>query len=248
MTAAANSHRATAPLPAHVAIIMDGNGRWAKARGLPRTAGHKKGAEALRNLLKESRELGIHYLTIYAFSSENWNRSAEEVGDLMQLLGFYLDRELSTLTDNNIRLKVIGNLSQMSDKLRQKIRDAEAATAANNGFTLTVALSYGARGEMVEAMRNIAQEVQDGTLEIDAIDENLITNHLFTAELPDPDLLIRTGGEQRLSNFLLWQQAYTELYFSDVYWPDFSITHFQAALDDYASRERRYGATPEIRA
>lgn len=240
---AAPANSAEQQLPRHVAIIMDGNGRWAKSRGLPRTAGHKRGAEALRELLAECKGLGIQYLTIYAFSSENWNRPESEVSDLMQLLSFYLEREQKTLNENGIRLKVIGDLSQMDAKTREKIRKAEESTGANTRFQLTVALSYGARGEMVHAVREIAAQVQAGILNPDAIDETLIDNHLFTAGLPDPDLLIRTGGEQRLSNFLLWQQAYTELFFTSVYWPDFSIGHFKEALLEYARRERRYGTT-----
>lgn len=242
MTAAPASP-AEQQLPRHVAIIMDGNGRWAKSRGLPRTAGHKRGAEALRELLTECKGLGIQFLTIYAFSSENWNRPESEVSDLMQLLSFYLEREQKTLNENGIRLKVIGDLSQVDGKTREKIRKAEASTAANSRFLLTVALSYGSRDEMVHAVREIATQVQAGTLNPDAIDETLIDSHLFTAGLPDPDLLIRTGGEQRLSNFLLWQQAYTELFFTSVYWPDFSIGHFKEALHEYARRERRYGTT-----
>jgi undecaprenyl diphosphate synthase len=242
MTAAA-APSAQQQLPDHVAIIMDGNGRWAKARGLPRTAGHKKGAEALRNLLLECEGLGIHYLTIYAFSSENWNRPQHEVSDLMQLLRFYLERELKTLIKNGIRLKVIGDLSQLDAGTRKKIAQAEEKTAANSTFQLTVALSYGARNEMVYAMRQIAKQIQQGNIQPHDIDEAMVSNHLHTTGLPDPDLLIRTGGEQRLSNFLLWQQAYTELFFTPVFWPDFSIEHFKTALAEYGKRERRYGTT-----
>ena len=242
MTAPA-AHPAPQKAPQHVAIIMDGNGRWAKERGLPRVAGHKKGAEALRQLLVECRDLGIGYLTIYAFSSENWNRPQTEVNDLMQLLRFYLERELKTLNENGIRLKVIGDLSQVDASVRKQIEAAEKATAANGQFQLTVALSYGARGEMIHAMRDIAAKVQNGEISPENIDEVTIASHLFTTGLPDPDLLIRTGGEQRLSNFLLWQSAYTELLFTPVYWPDFSPERFKEALDEYARRERRYGNT-----
>lgn len=242
MTAAA-APTAQQQLPAHVAIIMDGNGRWAKSRGLPRTAGHKKGAEALRSLLVECQGLGIRYLTIYAFSSENWNRPQTEVSDLMQLLRFYLEHELKTLIKHGICLKVIGDLSQVDTATRKKINDAEARTSQNSKFQLTVALSYGARSELTHAVQRIAARVADGTLNIDAIKEDTISAHLYTADLPDPDLLIRTGGEQRLSNFLLWQQAYTELFFTEVFWPDFSIEHFKSALAEYTKRERRYGTT-----
>lgn len=231
-------------IPAHVAIIMDGNGRWAKARGLPRIAGHKKGAEALRSLLFECEELGIRYLTIYAFSSENWNRPQTEVSDLMQLLRFYLEREIKTLIKKGIRLRVIGDMSQLEETTRKHIAAAEAATEAGTRFQLTVALSYGARGEMVQAVRHMAQAIAEGKLTPEMIDESTISGHLYTQGTPDPDLLIRTGGEQRLSNFLLWQQAYTELFFTQVFWPDFSIEHFKEALAEYAKRERRYGTTP----
>jgi undecaprenyl diphosphate synthase len=242
MTAAA-AHTAEQQLPAHVAIIMDGNGRWAKSRGLPRTAGHKKGAEALRNLLVECQDMGIRYLTIYAFSSENWNRPQTEVSDLMQLLRFYLEKELRTLIKHGIRLKVIGDLSQVEPSIRKQIATAEEKSAHNDRFQLTVALSYGARNELAQATRCIAEKVKSGTLNAEDITEETISEHLYTAALPDPDLLIRTGGEQRLSNFLLWQQAYTELFFTPVFWPDFGIEHFKQALEEYAKRERRYGTT-----
>lgn len=232
-----------ARLPAHVAIIMDGNGRWAQSRGLPRTAGHKKGAETLRSLLVECQDMGIRYLTIYAFSSENWNRPQTEVSDLMQLLRFYLEKELRTLIKHGIRLKVIGDLSQVEPAIRKQIEKAEARTAENDRFQLTVALSYGARNEILQAVQTIADAVQRGDLAAGDVTEDTISQHLYTADLPDPDLLIRTGGEQRLSNFLLWQQAYTELFFTPVFWPDFSIEHFKTALDEYAKRERRYGTT-----
>lgn len=242
MTAAA-AQTGEQQLPAHVAIIMDGNGRWAKARGLPRTAGHKKGAEALRNLLVECQDIGVRYLTIYAFSSENWNRPQPEVSDLMQLLRFYLERELRTLVKHGIRLKIIGDLSQVEPGIRKQIEDAERKTASNSRFQLTVALSYGARSELLQATRSIAEKVKNGELRAEDVTEQTISEHLYTAGLPDPDLLIRTGGEQRLSNFLLWQQAYTELFFTPVFWPDFSIEHFKIALAEYAKRERRYGTT-----
>lgn len=229
--------------PTHVAIIMDGNGRWAKARGLPRIAGHKKGAESLRGLLQECETLGVRYLTIYAFSSENWNRPQDEVSDLMQLLRYYLEREIHTLLKNGIRLRVIGDRSLLEETTRKQVAEAEAATAGGTRFELVVALSYGARGEMVQATRRIAESIAKGEIEPESIDEAMISRHLYTHGLPDPDLLIRTGGEHRLSNFLLWQQAYTELYFTPVFWPDFSVQHFKDALAEYAKRERRYGTT-----
>lgn len=231
-------------IPTHVAIIMDGNGRWAKARGLPRTAGHKKGADILRNLLPECQKLGVKYLTIYAFSSENWNRPAPEVSDLMQLLRFYLEREIKALHKNNIRLRVIGNIAKLDERTRKLVTEAEALTAANTSLTLTVALSYGAREELTLAVKAIATAIQHGKLTPDAITETTVSEYLYSKDLPDPDLLIRTGGEQRLSNFLLWQQAYTELFFTPVLWPDFSTEHLQQAIADFARRERRYGNAP----
>ena len=230
-------------LPRHVAIIMDGNGRWAKARGLPRTAGHKKGADALRTILNACRDSGVQYLTIYAFSSENWKRPSEEISDLMQLLQHYLHRELESLHENKVRLRFIGDLTPLAADIRRQIDDAEALTERNLAFNLTIALSYGSRQELARAMRKLAQQVKEGTLEPDVINEEHLTYALDTANMPEPDLLIRTGGEQRLSNFLLWQSAYTELYFTPVLWPDFDKMHFKAALDDYATRERRYGTT-----
>ncbi len=229
--------------PRHVAIIMDGNGRWAKSRGLPRTAGHKKGAEALRRTLNAAKDAGINYLTIYAFSSENWKRPAEEVGDLMQLLQHYLQQELQSLHENNVRLRFIGDLSQLNEDIRRIVNDAMMQTAKNTAFNLTVALSYGSQQEIVRAVKKLAVDVEAGKLKSKDIDEKMITDALDTGDLPEPDLLIRTGGEQRLSNFLLWQSAYTEFYFTDALWPDFDLPHFNKALDDYAKRERRYGTT-----
>lgn len=230
--------------PAHVAIIMDGNGRWAKARGLPRVAGHKKGAEALRGLLEACHGLGVKYLTIYAFSSENWNRPQSEVSDLMQLLRYYLQHELKNLIKNSIRLKIIGDTSLLDQETQRQITEGEAATEKGEAFQLIIALSYGARSEMVKAVRDIAKEIAAGRLDPEKVDESVINRHLYTQGIPDPDLLIRTGGEQRLSNFLLWQQAYTELFFTPVFWPDFSVEHFREAIAEYAKRERRYGNTP----
>lgn len=235
----------TRSLPQHVAIIMDGNGRWAKARGLPRTAGHKKGADSLRRTLDACRDAGVKCLTIYAFSSENWKRPADEVSDLMHLLQHYLRQEITSLHETNVRLRFIGDLSQLSQDIRAQVQDAVNTTARNTSFNLTVALSYGSRQEMVRAMRRIAERVKAGTIVPGEITEQTISDVLDTADLPEPDLLIRTGGEQRLSNFLLWQSAYTEFYFSETLWPDFDVTHFSDALKEYASRERRYGTTGE---
>jgi len=228
-------------LPQHVAIIMDGNGRWAKARGLPRIAGHKKGADALRSVMTACRDTGVKYLTIYAFSSENWKRPESEISDLMQLLQHYLQQELDTLHENNVRMRFIGNTSLLDDTTRDKIADATERTARNTEFHLTVALSYGSREEIARAMRKVAENVASGALKAEDITEETVATFLDTADLPDPDLLIRTGGEQRLSNFLLWQSAYTEFYFTDTLWPDFGKEHFAKALEEFARRERRFG-------
>jgi undecaprenyl diphosphate synthase len=228
-------------LPKHIAIIMDGNGRWAKSRGLPRTAGHKKGADALRNVMNACRDAGVQYLTIYAFSSENWKRPTDEVGDLMQLLRLYLERELRELHENGVRLRFIGDLSQLDPGICDQIKSAKEMTSRNTAFNFTVALSYGSRQEIVRAVRSL---VEKGIKPQDITEETL-SAVLDTADLPEPDLLIRTGGEQRLSNFLLWQSAYTEFYFTDVLWPDFDKKHFTDAVEDYAKRERRYGNTGE---
>jgi undecaprenyl diphosphate synthase len=225
--------------PRHVAIIMDGNGRWAKSRNLPRTAGHKKGAEALRRTLDACHDAGIRYLTIYAFSSENWKRPTEEVQDLMQLLQHYLQQELNTLHENNVRLRFIGDLAQLGDDVRRIVNNAVKQTEHNTAFNLTVALSYGGRQEIVRAVKKLAL----ANVKADTITEDTIAQALDTADLPEPDLLIRTGGEQRISNFLLWQSAYTEFYFTEALWPDFDAAQLKKALEEYATRERRYGTT-----
>lgn len=234
-------------VPAHIAIIMDGNGRWAKARNMPRTAGHRKGAEAARALVENAAELGIDYVTLYAFSSENWQRPPEEVNELMELLSFFLDRETQKLHDNNVRLRVIGDRAPLSDSIRGRIESAEALTANNTRLTVVMALSYGSRQEMVRAVRTIAEQVVKGECEVGQIDEAAVSAALDTADIPDPDLLIRTGGNHRISNFLLWQMAYTELFFTDVLWPDFSTETLRSAIDDFAGRERRFGLTTEQR-
>jgi undecaprenyl diphosphate synthase len=229
--------------PAHVAIIMDGNGRWAKARSLPRVAGHKKGADALREIMNGCRDAGVSHLTIYAFSSENWKRPAVEVKDLMELLRHYLGREIATLHKNGIRLRIIGDKTKLAADICKQIDDAEKLTEHNTAFHFNVALSYGARQELTQAMQTLATRIAAGGIKPEEVDENTISSFLYTSGIPDPDLLIRTGGEHRLSNFLLWQSAYTELYFTPTLWPDFSISHLQEALAEYANRERRYGNT-----
>jgi undecaprenyl diphosphate synthase len=234
----------TASPPRHVAIVMDGNGRWAKARGLPRTAGHRKGIEAVRATVQSAKELGISYLTLFGFSSENWKRPTEEVSDLMGLLRFYLRNEVSELKKNGVRLRVIGDRNRLSADIVDLIEHAEKVTAENSDLNLTVALSYGGRQEIVAAAQKLAEEAASGRLNPEEIDEQAFAARLFTTELPDPDLLIRTSGEQRISNFLLWQIAYAELVFLDVLWPDFSRHDLEEAIKAFHGRERRFGAAP----
>jgi undecaprenyl diphosphate synthase len=231
------------PPPRHVAIIMDGNGRWAKARGLPRTAGHRKGADAVRASVKAARELGIGYLTLFGFSSENWRRPAEEVGDLMGLLRFYLRNEIAELHHVGVRLRVIGDRSRLAKDIVELIKKSEEMTKGNTALTLVVALSYGGRQEIVVAARRLAEEAKAGQIDPAQIDEDAFQARLFTDGIPDPDLLIRTSGEQRISNFLLWQAAYAELVFLDVLWPDFSRLHLEDAIRQFNARERRFGGT-----
>ena len=230
--------------PRHVAIIMDGNGRWAAGRGLPRSAGHKKGAEAVQNAISGAISAGVDYLTLYAFSSENWNRPDDEVKDLMGLLRFYLSKEIKRLHKENIRLQVIGSKKRLADDILKMIDKAESLTADNTRLTLVIALSYGSREEIIDAVKQIADDARNGNLAVDAIDEAAVSERLFTSNIPDPDLIIRTSGEQRLSNFLLWQAAYAEFLFLDAYWPDFSEEMFIDAIQCYAKRDRRYGARP----
>lgn len=227
----------------HLAIIMDGNGRWAKARHLPRTAGHKKGAETARAVIEYCAKHDIRHLTLYTFSAENWNRPEEEVSELMNLFRFYLGKELRTLHENNIRMRFIGDLTPLSKDIQQQIEQAEALTANNTALTLCLALSYGSRQEITNATRTIAEKVQAGTIDSTTITPELFSSYLYTADIPDPDLLIRTGGEQRISNYLLWQCAYTELYFTEILWPDFGKEELEQALEDFAQRERRFGHT-----
>lgn len=232
-------------LPRHVAIIMDGNGRWAKNRKKPRLYGHKVGADSVREIVETCREIGIRYLTLYAFSSENWQRPAQEVSGLMSILKKYLQAELPRMQKNDIRLMSIGNRQRLPEPVRQILDDAIEATAGNSQLTLNLALSYGGRDELVRAVKKIGQSCLDGHLEVEAISEEIITTHLDTAALPDPDLLIRTGGEARLSNFLLWQLSYAEIYFTEVMWPEFRRGVFLQAISNYQARERRFGRTGE---
>lgn len=233
----------TQRLPGHIAIIMDGNSRWATQRGLPRVRGHEAGADSVREIVRACGELGIDALTLYSFSTENWARPDDEVQALMTLLASYLRDEQSELMENRVRLRGIGEIDRLPVHVRELLHQAEQLTESNDGLRLTLALSYGSRREIVDAVRRVAQEVRDGTLDPDAIDESTVTGRLYTAGIPDPDLLVRTSGEMRLSNFMLWQLAYTELYVTDVYWPDFRRPHLEQALAAYAKRRRRFGRT-----
>ncbi len=228
-------------IPRHVAIIMDGNGRWAAKRGLPRVAGHRAGAEAVRKILKAAVKEGVEVLTIYAFSSENWRRSEAEVSDLKGLLGYYLERELDELSRQGVRLKLIGDPEAFGPQLLERLQRAVERTAENDRLTLVVALNYGGRSEIAAAARKLASRAVAGELDAEQIDEASLGAELMTSDLPELDLMIRTSGEKRLSNFLLWQAAYAELIFVDTLWPDFDEAAFRAAIEEYAGRQRRFG-------
>lgn len=228
--------------PAHVAIIMDGNRRWARARGMPPVFGHRRGAEAVRRTLEACAREGVRYVTLFAFSSENWRRPSAEVGDLMDLLRNFLRREIEELVKNGMQLRVIGERAGLAPDIRELIASAEARSRANQRLTVVIALNYGSRAEITDAARRLAEAARAGGLDPAAIDEAMLARHLGTVDIPDPDLLIRTSGEQRISNFLLWQLAYTELVFIPVSWPDFDEEHLREALHEYRRRERRYGA------
>lgn len=230
-------------IPEHIAIIMDGNGRWAKAQGLPRTAGHQQGVETVKKITEEATRLGVKYLTLYTFSTENWNRPAAEVAALMGLILDHLEEEI--FMKNNVRFRVIGDQSRLPESVQKRLEECMQRTAQNDKMTMVIALSYSSRWEITQAVQNIAQEIQKGALHVEQITEEYISKHLNTYFMPDPDLLIRTGGELRISNYLLWQCAYTELYFCDTFWPDFDENEFCKAIVDYQSRERRFGKTSE---
>lgn len=230
-----------ADLPRHVAVIMDGNGRWARARGRPRTFGHSQGVEALRRAVEAAGELGIEYLTVFGFSTENWRRPVEEVNALLDLLRLYVARDLERLAREGVRVRVIGARENLAQDIRDIIERAEVRTASNKGLNLTIAFNYGAQGEIVRAVRRIAAEAAAGKIDAGSIDEAKFETYLDTAGLPAPDLLIRTSGEQRMSNFLLWQAAYAELVFLDVLWPDFDRAALERAIDEYRRRDRRFG-------
>ncbi len=235
----ANPIEAPAKQPAHIAIIMDGNGRWAQQRGIPRKLGHRQGAEALRKILEHCQELPfLSHLTVYAFSSENWKRSDTEVNDLMELLAHYLTKEAKKLHEKGVKIRFIGDRTRLADDIHKSLEDVESLTKNNNVFTLVIALSYGSRQEIVRAMKRLA-ELEIAPTEIT---EESVSRVLDTNGIPDPDLLIRTGGDQRLSNFLLWQSAYTELYFTEALWPDFTPDHLRHAIESFSQRERRFGA------
>jgi undecaprenyl diphosphate synthase len=230
-------------IPRHLAIIMDGNGRWAQERMLKRIIGHQKGVETVRTIVEESSRLGIQYLTLFAFSSENWLRPKSEVRSLMALLKKYITRETPLLMKQNIRFNVIGDMEDLPQAVREAVENTVRKTSANNGMVLTLALSYGSRQEIIHAVKKLAAEMAAGTTVIEKLDERSFSGYLYTANLPEPDFLIRTSGEMRISNFLLWQIAYAELYFTEVNWPDFGKEEFHEALRNYQARERRYGLT-----
>ncbi len=232
-------------LPEHIAIIMDGNGRWAKNQGKFRVFGHESGVLSVKDIVEGCVEIGVKYLTVYAFSTENWNRPIDEVNALMELLISTINQEAETLNKNNVRLNAIGDLKSLPQKCIDDLADAMEKTGKNTKCTLTLALSYSAKWEIVDAAKKVAQQVKDGVLSVDQIDENVFANQLSTTNIPDPELMIRTSGEHRVSNFLLWQMAYTELYFTETLWPDFRREDLFEAIVDYQKRERRFGKTSE---
>lgn len=228
-------------IPQHVAIIMDGNGRWARKRGLPRTMGHAQGAKTVEQILEDADHIGIKYLTVYAFSTENWSRPRSEVRSLMNLLRTYMKTSLAKCARNNVKIRVIGDKTRLDEDLQVSIANLERDTAGNTGIQFQIAINYGARDEIVRAVRRMASSVEKGELKPEDITEDVLSDHLDTAGIPDPDLLIRTAGEQRISNYLLWQTAYSEFYFCDCAWPDFDKAELEKAIDAYNHRERRYG-------
>ena len=236
------SREAQGSLPAHVAVIMDGNGRWAKQRHLPRVEGHRNGVESVRTIVRAAGEVGIKYLTLYAFSVENWNRPKDEVDTLMRYLARYLKNEIGELNRSNVRLEAIGQIYRLPEFVQEQLQKTKAALVKNNGLTLILALSYGGRTELVDAVRSIAKEAKEGRIDPAEITEKVVASHLYTRHVPDPDLLIRTSGEMRVSNFLLWQISYAELVVTPTLWPDFRKAQFFDALEEYARRHRRFGA------
>ncbi|WP_414632074.1 MULTISPECIES: isoprenyl transferase [unclassified Clostridium] len=228
-------------IPAHIAIIMDGNGRWAKQRKLPRTMGHRAGMKNIKMMVEESSNLGVKYLTLYAFSTENWKRSKEEVGALMDLVVEFINKEFEELHRNNVKLNSIGDISKLPEKSRAAVENAMYKTRNNTGLTLNIALNYGGRDEIIKGVKEIAKEVLEGKLQVDNIDDKIISDHLYTSGMPDPDIVIRPSGELRLSNYLLWQSAYSEFWFSNINWPDFTKEDLRRAISDFQKRDRRFG-------
>ena len=232
-------------IPQHVAIILDGNGRWAKAKGMPRNYGHAQGSKNVEKICEEAWRMGIKYLTVYAFSTENWNRPKEEVNALMKLLRNYMKTCLKTAAKNDMKVRVIGDITKLDEDIQKRILELEEATKNNGGLNFQIAINYGSRDEITRAVRTLAEDVKKGKLMPEEVDETCIEKYLDTHDIPDPDLLIRTSGEQRLSNYLLWQLAYTEFYFTDVPWPDFTKQELEKAIEQYNSRDRRYGGVEE---
>lgn len=232
-------------IPQHVAIILDGNGRWAKAKGMPRNYGHAQGSKNVEKICEEAWRMGIKYLTVYAFSTENWNRPKEEVNALMKLLRNYMKTCLKTAAKNDMKVRVIGDITKLDEDIQKRILELEEATKNNGGLNFQIAINYGSRDEITRAVRTLAEDVKEGKLMPEEVNEACIERYLDTHDIPDPDLLIRTSGEQRLSNYLLWQLAYTEFYFTDVYWPDFNREELIKACEKYNKRERRYGGVKE---
>jgi undecaprenyl diphosphate synthase len=228
-------------VPEHIAIILDGNGRWAKAKGMPRTYGHTVGAKNVETICRAAHDMGVKYVTMYAFSTENWSRPADEVKALMKLLGEYIKTCMKTAKKDNLRVRFIGDLSKLDDKLRANIKELTEYSSQFTGLTLTIAINYGSRDEMTRAIRNVASDVKAGEIQPENIDENLFSSYLDTKDIPDPDFMIRTSGEQRLSNYLLWQLAYAEFYFTPVAWPDFTPDELKKAIEEYDKRNRRFG-------
>ncbi|MEW8957122.1 isoprenyl transferase [Clostridium sp.] len=234
-------------IPKHIAIIMDGNGRWAKAKGLPRTMGHKAGVETIRNIVKECSAIGVKYLTLYAFSTENWKRPKDEVNALMELLVTYLRQEFEELNSNNVIINNIGDVSMLPKRCREELESAYEKTKNNTGLTLNLALNYGGRKEILDAINGIVKDINEGRLQCTNVTESILERYLYTKEMPDPDIIIRPSGEQRLSNFLLWQCAYSEFWYSNINWPDFTKEDLHKAIWDYQHRERRFGGIKESR-
>lgn len=232
-------------VPQHVAIIMDGNGRWAKSKGLDRIYGHREGVDSVDKVMEAASDLGVKFITLYAFSTENWNRPEQEVSALMEILSQALKKYIEKISANNVRLLVVGDKSRLSELTLSNLSEAEQLTSGNTGLTMVLAISYSSRWEIVEAVKKIAAEAKAGSLNVDEIDEKVFSDHLATAGIPDPDLLIRTSGEQRISNFLMWQLSYSELYFTPTSWPEFKKEQFFEAIIDYQKRERRFGKTSE---